>query len=77
MVEEVCWTADDSSEFQRRWTIARRKLAASAMNSNRTANADRIQKTLAKELAGIEERKREQLTSEIADYFGKVFNTEV
>jgi 4-hydroxybutyryl-CoA dehydratase/vinylacetyl-CoA-Delta-isomerase len=36
-----------------------------------------FKKTLAKELAGIEERKREQLTSEIADYFGKVFNTEI
>jgi len=32
---------------------------------------------LAKELAGIEERKREQLTSEIADYFGRVFDTKV
>ncbi len=36
-----------------------------------------FKKTLAKELAGIEERKREQLSSEIADYFGKVFDTEV
>lgn len=36
-----------------------------------------FKKTLAKELAGIEERKREQITSEIADYFGKVFDTEV
>ena len=36
-----------------------------------------FKKNLAKELAGIEERKREQLTSEIADYFGKVFDTVV
>jgi len=36
-----------------------------------------FKKQLAKELAGIEERKREQLTSEISDYFGKVFDTEV
>lgn len=36
-----------------------------------------FKKTLARELAGIEEQKREQLTSEIADYFGKVFDTEV
>ena len=36
-----------------------------------------FKKNLAKELAGIEERKREQLSSEIADYFGKVFDTEV
>jgi 4-hydroxybutyryl-CoA dehydratase/vinylacetyl-CoA-Delta-isomerase len=36
-----------------------------------------FKKQLAKELAGIEERKREQLTSEIADYFGRVFDTEV
>ena len=36
-----------------------------------------FKKKLAKELAGIEERKREQLTSEIADYFGKVFDTNV
>lgn len=36
-----------------------------------------FKKNLAKELAGIEERKREQLTSEIADYFGKVFDTNV
>jgi 4-hydroxybutyryl-CoA dehydratase/vinylacetyl-CoA-Delta-isomerase len=36
-----------------------------------------FKKQLAKELAGIEERKREQLTSEIADYFGKVFDTKV
>jgi 4-hydroxybutyryl-CoA dehydratase/vinylacetyl-CoA-Delta-isomerase len=36
-----------------------------------------FKKTLAKELAGIEKRKREQLTSEISDYFGKVFDTEI
>jgi 4-hydroxybutyryl-CoA dehydratase/vinylacetyl-CoA-Delta-isomerase len=36
-----------------------------------------FKKKLAKELAGIEERKREQLTSEIAEYFGRVFDTEV
>ena len=36
-----------------------------------------FKKQLAKELAGIEERKRELLTSEIADYFGKVFDTNV
>jgi 4-hydroxybutyryl-CoA dehydratase/vinylacetyl-CoA-Delta-isomerase len=36
-----------------------------------------FKKGLAKELAGIEERKREQLTGEIADYFGRVFDTEV
>jgi 4-hydroxybutyryl-CoA dehydratase/vinylacetyl-CoA-Delta-isomerase len=36
-----------------------------------------FKKNLAKELAGIEERKREQLSSEIADYFGKVFDSEV
>ena len=36
-----------------------------------------FKKQLAKELAGIEARKREQLTSEIADYFGKVFDTKV
>jgi len=36
-----------------------------------------FKKQLAKELAGIEERKREQLTSELADYFGKVFDTNV
>lgn len=36
-----------------------------------------FKKTLAKELAGVEERKREQLSSEIADYFGKVFDTTV
>ena len=36
-----------------------------------------FKKKLAKELAGIEERTREQLTTDIADYFGKVFDTEV
>ncbi|MBA2736096.1 MAG: 4-hydroxybutyryl-CoA dehydratase [Pyrinomonadaceae bacterium] len=36
-----------------------------------------FKKNLAKELAGIEERKREQLTSEITDYFGRVFDTEI
>ena len=36
-----------------------------------------FKKNLAKELAGIEPRKREQLTSEISDYFGKVFDTNV
>lgn len=36
-----------------------------------------FKKNLAKELAGIEERNREQLTSEIAAYFGKVFDTDV
>lgn len=36
-----------------------------------------FKKQLAKELAGIEPRKRERLTSEIADYFGKVFDPNV
>ncbi|MBA3694115.1 MAG: 4-hydroxybutyryl-CoA dehydratase, partial [Acidobacteria bacterium] len=36
-----------------------------------------FKKQLAKELAGIEERKREQLTSEISDYFGRVFDTKI
>lgn len=36
-----------------------------------------FKKHLAKELAGIESRKRELLTSDIADYFGKVFDTDV
>lgn len=36
-----------------------------------------FKKQLAKELAGIEERKREELTTEISDYFGKVFDTDV
>ncbi|HMS39725.1 MAG TPA: 4-hydroxyphenylacetate 3-hydroxylase N-terminal domain-containing protein [Pyrinomonadaceae bacterium] len=36
-----------------------------------------FKKNLAKELAGIEARKREQLTSEIFDYFGRVFDTKV
>jgi 4-hydroxybutyryl-CoA dehydratase/vinylacetyl-CoA-Delta-isomerase len=36
-----------------------------------------FKKQLAKELAGIEPRRREQLTTEISDYFGKVFDTNV
>jgi 4-hydroxybutyryl-CoA dehydratase/vinylacetyl-CoA-Delta-isomerase len=36
-----------------------------------------FKKQLAKELAGIEERKRDELTTEIADYFGKVFDTNI
>lgn len=36
-----------------------------------------FKKQLAKELAGVEPRKREQLTSEISDYFGNVFATEI
>ncbi len=36
-----------------------------------------FKKQLAKELAGIEERKREELTSEIFDYLGRVFDTDV
>jgi 4-hydroxybutyryl-CoA dehydratase/vinylacetyl-CoA-Delta-isomerase len=36
-----------------------------------------FKKHLAKELAGIEERRREKLTTEISDYFGKVFDTNV
>lgn len=36
-----------------------------------------FKKQLAKELAGVEPKKREQLTSEISDYFGKVFDTNV
>jgi 4-hydroxybutyryl-CoA dehydratase / vinylacetyl-CoA-Delta-isomerase len=36
-----------------------------------------FKKQLAKELAGIEERRREQLTTEISDYFGKVFDTDI
>jgi len=36
-----------------------------------------FKKNLARELAGIDERKRKQLTSEITDYFGKVFDTNV
>jgi 4-hydroxybutyryl-CoA dehydratase / vinylacetyl-CoA-Delta-isomerase len=36
-----------------------------------------FKKRLAKELAGVEERKREHLTTEITDYFGKVFDTNV
>lgn len=34
-----------------------------------------FKKKLARELAGIDERKRGQLTSEISDYFGRVFDT--
>ncbi len=36
-----------------------------------------FKKQLARELAGIEEREKEKLSSEISDYFGKVFDTEV
>lgn len=36
-----------------------------------------FKKNLARELAGIDEREKEKLTSEIADYFGRVFDTEV
>lgn len=36
-----------------------------------------FKKGLARELAGIDEREKEKLSSEIADYFGKVFDTEV
>ena len=36
-----------------------------------------FKKRLARELAGIDEREREQLSSEIADYFGKVFDTSI
>ena len=36
-----------------------------------------FKKNPATELAGIEEREKEQLTSEISDYFGKVFDTNV
>ncbi len=36
-----------------------------------------FKKQLARELAGIDERDKEKLSSEIADYFGKVFDTEV
>ena len=36
-----------------------------------------FKKQLARDLAGINERKREELSSEIADYFGKVFDTKV
>lgn len=36
-----------------------------------------FKKQPAKELAGIEKRKRERSTAEIADYFGKVFDTDV
>lgn len=34
-----------------------------------------FKKKLARELAGIDERKRDRLTSEISDYFGRVFDT--
>ena len=34
-----------------------------------------LKKQLAKELAGIEEPKRSQLTTELTDYFGRVFDT--
>jgi hypothetical protein len=34
-----------------------------------------LKKQLAKELAGIEEPKRSQLTAELTDYFGRVFDT--
>lgn len=36
-----------------------------------------LKEQLAKELAGIEKRDREKLSTEIAGYFGKVFDTEV
>ena len=36
-----------------------------------------LKKTLAKELAGVEERDREKLTTKLTDYFGKVFDTEL
>jgi len=36
-----------------------------------------LKKQLAKELAGIEEPKRGQLTTELTDYFGRVFDTKV
>ena len=36
-----------------------------------------LKKQLAKELAGVEKRDREKLTTDIAGYFGKVFDTEV
>ena len=36
-----------------------------------------FKKGLARELAGIDERDKEKLSSEIAHYFGKVFDTEV
>lgn len=36
-----------------------------------------LKKRLAQELAGIEERKKDELSSEISDYFGRIFNTNV
>lgn len=36
-----------------------------------------LKKQLAKELAGIEEPKRTQLTTELTDYFGRVFDTKI
>lgn len=36
-----------------------------------------FKKNLARELAGIDERKREQISGEIVDYFRRVFDTEV
>jgi hypothetical protein len=36
-----------------------------------------FKKGQAKELAGIEERRGERLATEIADYFGKVFDTDI
>ena len=36
-----------------------------------------LKKQLAKELAGVEKRDREKLTTDIAGYLGKVFDTEV
>lgn len=36
-----------------------------------------FKKNLARELAGIDERQKDKLTSEIADYFGKVFDTNI
>jgi 4-hydroxybutyryl-CoA dehydratase/vinylacetyl-CoA-Delta-isomerase len=36
-----------------------------------------FKKQLARELAGVEEQKREQLTADISDYFAKVFDTNV
>jgi len=36
-----------------------------------------LKKQLAKELSGVEERDRDQVTSDISGYLGKVFNTDV
>ncbi len=36
-----------------------------------------FKKKLARELAGIDEKNREEISSEIADYFGKVFDTDI